>query len=797
MESNNNSQKVSFWEFLSQHPIYIPIIQRDYAQGRKGKGNLRHNFLTSLHNALTGGNELKLDFVYGSIENGCFYPLDGQQRLTTLWLLHLYVAFRAGVTMVEEQERYRKAFLSFSYQTRSSSIEFCRQLVNYLFSEKARQDFKPGESIVSQIKRQTWYYTRYRQDPTITAMLRMLQGDETEQNNSAANGIEQIFTEGFPDMWSLLEDAENCPIKFYYRGMMDENMPLSDDLYIKMNARGKQLTHFENFKSQFLSYDDNKYFVLTDPSRIDKDFVNHLENSWTQIFWKYRHKDKAKIDEIYFKFLNNFFLGYYICRQRDKALSDEELGKSLLFERLYGRYADRTFIPPTNEFISISDYAPILTEDMKKVLYNTMNGLEYLHNMSKDGVCQLFEAEPLSLYVSDKQNPFAVIPEYDAEQNAADANNLPVSNLTQTQRIIFYAFCRYCEALSNSNSEAYSIEHLQDWIRVAYCVSYHTVNSQETMMSVLHLVEEMAPHCLNIKEYLCTAPAFQSKAAKEQVEEEIQKAMLERSKNNGEWYRERIIKAELHPLFNGCIRFLLWDSDGNYNTSASLFEMKLNFALSHFDQYGAVRKYAAEMLRTVMSKYDFWALHYHHRIFHNDRKTWFEQILTNYYFRLGIHHLLTFGSSSNLQVIDRHNHQKDLMVDIIGDKGFLKFILKKDMDMYIRAVDEGTFSIYRCNTSEGIQLQRYQRDAILTSLMYCVPCRVRGLHPVRSFHPHFFWGGFSLSFEYLSKKDGKWHKIEWHRSGAYEPSDVNAFENDLNDIIHNGVTINGLRVNND
>ena len=33
---------------------------------------------------------------------------------------------------------------------------------------------------------------------------------------------------------------------------------LSDDLYIKMNARGKQLTDFENFKADLVGYIKNE-----------------------------------------------------------------------------------------------------------------------------------------------------------------------------------------------------------------------------------------------------------------------------------------------------------------------------------------------------------------------------------------------------------------------------------------------------------------------------------------------------------------------------------------------------------
>ena len=72
--------------------IVIPIIQRDYAQGRTDADvqRVRKRFLNSLHKAISESN-ITLDFVYGDIDNdGVMTPLDGQQRLTTLFLLHYY-----------------------------------------------------------------------------------------------------------------------------------------------------------------------------------------------------------------------------------------------------------------------------------------------------------------------------------------------------------------------------------------------------------------------------------------------------------------------------------------------------------------------------------------------------------------------------------------------------------------------------------------------------------------------------------------------------------------------------------
>ena len=96
----------SLREFLDKYAaVEIPILQRDYAQGRldprtKGMNRKGENFIRVLFNALREEKGLHMDIIYGSIETRdddhpeekTFIPLDGQQRLTTLWLLHWYLS---------------------------------------------------------------------------------------------------------------------------------------------------------------------------------------------------------------------------------------------------------------------------------------------------------------------------------------------------------------------------------------------------------------------------------------------------------------------------------------------------------------------------------------------------------------------------------------------------------------------------------------------------------------------------------------------------------------------------------
>ena len=51
----DNSKTTTFWKYLKDNNIVIPIIQRDYAQGRIGKEYLRENFdsLLRVYNLLS------------------------------------------------------------------------------------------------------------------------------------------------------------------------------------------------------------------------------------------------------------------------------------------------------------------------------------------------------------------------------------------------------------------------------------------------------------------------------------------------------------------------------------------------------------------------------------------------------------------------------------------------------------------------------------------------------------------------------------------------------------------------
>lgn len=280
--------------------IIIPIIQRDYAQGRKGLEveRVRNRFLDSLKQAVCE-KPMTLDFVYGDIsEKGEMIPLDGQQRLTTLFLLHWYAAKKENVDFDEY------SFLeNFSYRTRFSAREFCEELVK----------FNPSfdKAISEEIIDQSWFPLEWQKDPTVASMLVML-----DAINAKFNDVE--------DIWDSLKKGA---ISFYFLAI--EDMGLTDELYIKMNSRGKPLTPFEHFKAELersLREVDEKY-----GQNVATGLIRKIDEQWTDLLWQYRGDDCVIDDEFlrYFRFVCDII--YYLSDGEQQERPEDEFDIVRLF----------------------------------------------------------------------------------------------------------------------------------------------------------------------------------------------------------------------------------------------------------------------------------------------------------------------------------------------------------------------------------------------------------------------------------------------------------------------------------
>lgn len=243
--------------------ITIPRIQRDYAQGRENLkiNRIRYKFLDALFDAVNG-KKIKPDFIYGKNDAGILTPLDGQQRLTTLFLLYWYAAKKENIS--DDETFFLK---NFSYETRPDSEQFCKEIIN--FAPNFNQEILSDE-----IKNQAWFPLSWAKDPTISAMLTMI------------DAIHQKFS-GVKNLWQNLSNIE-----FYFLAIKD--LGLTDEIYITMNSRGKQLTDFEHLKAEFkkrLDEIDNEIF---------KNTILKIDREWTDMLWQIAVKNETYLVDDYF-----------------------------------------------------------------------------------------------------------------------------------------------------------------------------------------------------------------------------------------------------------------------------------------------------------------------------------------------------------------------------------------------------------------------------------------------------------------------------------------------------------------
>ena len=774
---SKNNDKVSYWKLLNDKKIVIPIIQRDYAQGREGKEFLRERFLGQLFDALKGTKPLVLDFVYGSVEADTFYPLDGQQRLTALWLLHWYLALYAG-TLPEDGKMLKR----FSYETRISSRTFCQKLCGIT------QPYKPQKhGIATFVRNQTWFYSAYEQDPTIQSMLCMLNGTDISDNNKMeiTDGIEEyciktvLTKEKAQELLERLK-GEDAPISFYLLSMEDKNMPLTDDLYIKMNARGKVLTDFENFKVDLLKYKlSSGKCLIPENGMSNESFSLLLDTRWTDLFWRY-HSTDCHIDEIYMSFLNRFFLNWYIANKDEsadkvissdfyKVLSAAEIGKGSHYR-----------------YLSISIYEPALTGECIEALSKCLNRMCDLYNNAKGDNKQKLQAiNPLFMPYweevaengeSDKANKiFSFIPRYVTDDNT----NTPVP-ITLKQQVVFHAICVYL-----TNCEKVETENLKDWMHFVWnMVENSYLDSKQSVGAIRFFDKELnklpkienhiAPDpdiaCKDIIAYLAALNEGQINDVfgRRQLLEEIAKA--KQIKQNHDW-KNKIHEAEKAAFFKGAIAFLFINEKGE--TDWTNFDTKWKTAQQLFDKDGVKADKMVDAMHTLYSYCDDWGSQFwwNAKIFNGKASTWKDQILTKvvgdnkYVYAKPVHYLL-------MRVGPSKERKEDRWLRLLSSKSLIEHLVAENaqgLDMYIRSPHD---ALYYCGRKYGVMLSYQERDKCLNELKnegkikltdqnepIIIPKDEYGDEDV------VFWGDLNINFVYYPENGEPLH-LQWYQGGS-------------------------------
>lgn len=315
--------KTNLLAFLTDKNVRIPQLQRDYVQGSDKAKEIRDLFICDLVETLSTDTPeakqktLHLDFIYGSTyeeapasglhphwEKGelhfdtpnsddyeprkVFLPLDGQQRLTSLWLLHWMLCPET------EADAAKKLLSHFSYATRSSSRRFCAALVAHIGDGELKQQLKTNKA-KSALMEAPWFLPAWQKDPTVNSMIEML----------VAIGIRLGEADTAP-LWKRLQEGA---ITFTVIEIQSNEFRLTDELYIKMNNRGRLLTDWECYKAKAIECLGEVVFTeenaglweslqANEQEKTPADYFSfRVDGRWQDFFWHLSRGEESPLED--------------------------------------------------------------------------------------------------------------------------------------------------------------------------------------------------------------------------------------------------------------------------------------------------------------------------------------------------------------------------------------------------------------------------------------------------------------------------------------------------------------------
>lgn len=412
----SSGEKYTFWELIKRYKIVVPKIQRDYVQGRKNATVVknRKEFVAELVDAIENGKSMSLNFVYGTIRGNDFIPIDGQQRLTTLFILHLY-----AFAKTEKKEEIKFLKEKFSYQTRYTTNRFIEKLTENL-PDILKSLKKEGNDLFDVIRKSGWYASSWDNDPNVFSCLVMLQLiHETGENKINAD--------------KLITD---CKITFMFLRL--EEFGSDNRLYIRMNSQGKQLTDFENFKAEL--YEKILKGDMYEKKEEIKEFKSKIDGDWYSMLWEakvIKTEDKAKdraqdieerarlIDALMKRIIHWTIVGKVVKRaksegievtklkqsKKEKLLTEDEFKKREHQDLLY------QYCQPTHEQIDIlrcdvDQYRTLMKKDdnvlCETFLCDLNNLLNFLWGIKEEGIFQFIANDILNISQGKKSVTFMI-----------------------------------------------------------------------------------------------------------------------------------------------------------------------------------------------------------------------------------------------------------------------------------------------------------------------------------------------------------------------------------------------------
>ncbi len=157
---------------------------------------------------------------------------------------------------------------------------------------------------------------------------------------------------------NFIDKDENNPFQFDF--IYVDDISKSDDLYIKINARGKALSPFENLKS-----DIDKYWKDEDKTKLDAEWTEYV---WNQLDENDKNKEKS-FDNSFYNLLSNIFYLQYLVGLDQQDINDKNLFE---IENKYKKgIVDKEWITPKlccdSPYQMISSFLDAMTGPFKSI----------------------------------------------------------------------------------------------------------------------------------------------------------------------------------------------------------------------------------------------------------------------------------------------------------------------------------------------------------------------------------------------------------------------------------------------
>lgn len=576
-------------DLITISKIVVPRIQRPYAQGRNGESEtkIRENFLKEIFKNLKNDTLMDMNFIYGAVkknkenekEEYVMELLDGQQRFTTLYLLHWYLLNKENKQQSPDYKIMRNALKSFVYETRMTATKFCKSLASYVCNLEKE---KPSECII----KAKWYYRSYDKDSTITGMLVML------------DAIDKYYKKY--EIKDAINKVDN--LQFYVLPLMQYGK--SEELYMKMNARGLPLSVFDNFKADFTGA-MNKVASLYDEmvqleGGIEGEKVSHNENisikldaKWIDLFWDNNKKKDSDIS--YMRFFSRFFACRYLI---DSTRPPKDMRSTDVAVNLFYTQTEKS----KGEYLGFDEYAIELENhpDYFSAIEKVLDTLQTHQTLIEKSLIPAWEVDEKGNFFIDATVTF-----------------------TQTLLTIMGAIEEFILTFDTFDEALY-----KEWIRVVWNVVENTdIDNLERVATTLRNFSRMIRSIANaldresefgvarerVHDIVKTNSFYQAMANcinmpatdddsrwTRPFKEEMEKA--KRICENEAWL-EQFLLIEKHPYLKGTTNFY-------YTVGMSLndFKHRCEIVSDMFDAKGITKDYRKKhvLLRALMSRLSTW-----------------------------------------------------------------------------------------------------------------------------------------------------------------------------------------------